>query len=441
MRQSMTCIAMMMAVLTLGFGEPERLEAQMIIVGHDYGGSDLLPANNDILSGVFTNVGTFRIAAGTTVSVDPGEPLSITADEIIIAGTLDGIGAGNLGGDHVDNFQTLNCTPTLHDSNPGVPGVDAGGGGGGLFGCAFDGSGGGGGGYGGAGGQSGGDNDTAPAAGGIMVGDANTASIEMGAGGGSGSRYDFAFGNSGAGGSGGGAISLFGPLDLSGSIVVNGTSGLSGLQPLPLDLGTSAGGGGSGGGVLLDSGPNGSSLLNGSISAVGGAGGNGGPEESGSGGGGGGGGRIKLFGTAELGADFSYDVSGGSPGISAPSRTSPAATERAGGDGTFFNATTLPSIDADGDGVDDADDVCPDTVIPESVPTVRLGVNRFALVDDDGSFDTTAPGGKGPRKAFTIQDTAGCSCEQIIARLGLGQGHTKFGCSIGAMQTWIDSLN
>jgi hypothetical protein len=97
--------------------------------------------------------------------------------------------------------------------------------------------------------------------------------------------------------------------------------------------------------------------------------------------------------------------------------------------------------DTDCDGVPNSADVCPDTVLPEqNVPSVGLGTNRFALTDDDDVFDTTAPRGKGPRKSFTLQDTAGCSCEQIIAALGLGEGHVKFGCSISAMEEWIDSL-
>ncbi len=97
-----------------------------------------------------------------------------------------------------------------------------------------------------------------------------------------------------------------------------------------------------------------------------------------------------------------------------------------------------PPGDSDGDGVADPVDFCPDTVIPESVPTSRLGVNRFALVDDNGIFDTTSPQGRGPRLTFSIEDTAGCSCEQIIAELGLGKGHEKFGCSISAMEDWVE---
>jgi hypothetical protein len=79
-------------------------------------------------------------------------------------------------------------------------------------------------------------------------------------------------------------------------------------------------------------------------------------------------------------------------------------------------------------------------VIPENVPTSSLGTNRFALTNGDGLFDTNASKGKGPRQSFTLGDTAGCSCEQIIAAQGLGTGHTKFGCSIGEMQDWIFSM-
>lgn len=103
----------------------------------------------------------------------------------------------------------------------------------------------------------------------------------------------------------------------------------------------------------------------------------------------------------------------------------------------------LVDPDGDGDGVPDDLDVCPDTVIPERVPTRRLGVNRWALVDGDGIFDTTPPpgGGNGPPVGFAIDDTGGCSCEQIIAALGLGKGHVKNGCSISAMQEWVALAN
>jgi len=99
-------------------------------------------------------------------------------------------------------------------------------------------------------------------------------------------------------------------------------------------------------------------------------------------------------------------------------------------------------VDSDGDDVLDGDDLCPDTVIPEAtVPSRTLGTNRFALVDADTTFDTKAPRGRGPQETFTTTDTGGCSCEQIIDALGLGQGHVKFGCSLGVMRDWVSMAN
>jgi hypothetical protein len=94
-----------------------------------------------------------------------------------------------------------------------------------------------------------------------------------------------------------------------------------------------------------------------------------------------------------------------------------------------------PDNDLDGDGVCGNIDLCPDTLLPEDVPVRALGVNRWALVDDSGEFRTRLPpGGHGTDLHVTIDDTAGCSCAQIIAALDLGQGHVLHGCSIGAMR-------
>lgn len=103
----------------------------------------------------------------------------------------------------------------------------------------------------------------------------------------------------------------------------------------------------------------------------------------------------------------------------------------------FEQMTIEPLVlDEDGDGIPDDDDLCAGTVIPEAVPTVRLGVNRWALVDGDGVFDTTMPEGAGPVFHYDLEDTAGCSCAQIIDMLGLGNGHERFGCSNSAMMEW-----
>jgi predicted extracellular nuclease len=103
-------------------------------------------------------------------------------------------------------------------------------------------------------------------------------------------------------------------------------------------------------------------------------------------------------------------------------------------DGTVLFLTT----DLDSDGVPDNLDACTDTRIPEGVPTDRLNPNHYALVDGDRTFDTAAPPGRAGRMpSFSIADTAGCSCEQILDRVAtLEAGERKFGCSVGTMQNW-----
>jgi hypothetical protein len=56
--------------------------------------------------------------------------------------------------------------------------------------------------------------------------------------------------------------------------------------------------------------------------------------------------------------------------------------------------------------------------------------------DGDTSFDTELTNGEGPGKSYSISDTYGCSCEQIIEICGYGKGHMKFGCSIGVMESF-----
>ncbi len=97
--------------------------------------------------------------------------------------------------------------------------------------------------------------------------------------------------------------------------------------------------------------------------------------------------------------------------------------------------------DSDGDGVTDDLDICPGTVIPEGAAMVELGVNRWALKDDDRDFDTTPSNGKGLQLSYDIFATAGCSCEQIVEAQHLGKGHMKYGCSIGAMRNWVDMVS
>ena len=81
-------------------------------------------------------------------------------------------------------------------------------------------------------------------------------------------------------------------------------------------------------------------------------------------------------------------------------------------------------------------------MIPERVPTKKLGVNRWTLMDDDGIFDTKPPKGGTPHQlSFTIEDTTGCSCEQIIRAIDLGRVHRKHGGSVSALEAFVELMN
>ncbi|MEE8368340.1 MAG: hypothetical protein V3S30_08475 [Thermoanaerobaculia bacterium] len=49
-----------------------------------------------------------------------------------------------------------------------------------------------------------------------------------------------------------------------------------------------------------------------------------------------------------------------------------------------------------------------------------------------------APPQAGSKRSFSIADTGGCSCEQIVAEVGLGGAHLKFGCSTSVMLAWVE---
>ncbi|MCC7509847.1 MAG: IPT/TIG domain-containing protein [Planctomycetes bacterium] len=276
------------------------------IVGGDYAGADLVPADGDELSGTFTNVGTFRVMSGRTVHVLQGTALNVTANLILIEGTLNGLGRGNTGGAAVANNSNLG----------GVNGTGTGFGGGGQYGSCCHGTGGGGGAYGGNGGAGGRFlTSPNPGTGGTAHGAAGSpTSAGMGAGGGSGSSVATGTGASGAGGAGGASITLnAGTISLSGTINADGAAGGNATQT-GSSVSPHGGGGGSGGGVLL----NGAMTLTGSITARGGAGGNQiGTSGWGSGGGGGGGGRIWLNGVkVSQSGGFTTSVTGGAAGTS-----------------------------------------------------------------------------------------------------------------------------
>ncbi len=106
------------------------------------------------------------------------------------------------------------------------------------------------------------------------------------------------------------------------------------------------------------------------------------------------------------------------------------------------NCALDPENDADGDGVCGDVDACSGTFIPELMAqTVKLGVNRYVLMDGDHIFDTVqSKKGKGT-KFFTTYDTGGCSCEQILYSGIFNKGnHWRNGCTISDLEDWIAFL-
>ncbi|HEX5760910.1 MAG TPA: lamin tail domain-containing protein [Thermoanaerobaculia bacterium] len=148
---------------------------------------------------------------------------------------------------------------------------------------------------------------------------------------------------------------------------------------------------------------------------------------------------LVLFVMSDFDADGDPDDADNCPTTPNPDQAD------ADGDGVgdaCDNCPTTPNpgqADEDDDGLGDACDACLGTAIPETAPSGGLKPNHWALIDDDTIFDTVTPGGGSPTP-YTLQQTAGCSCEQIIAAMGLGKGQGKFGCSTDTMEDWIASL-
>jgi len=111
----------------------------------------------------------------------------------------------------------------------------------------------------------------------------------------------------------------------------------------------------------------------------------------------------------------------------------------------------LLNDDTDCDGVSDEIDLCDDTYVDKlgEVPSDELGVNRhvwYGKYGEDGEyFSTLIPGTKGAKNPaqseFSIINTRGCSCAQILASMdGKMNGHKKFGCSTSVIEDFIAGL-
>jgi hypothetical protein len=91
---------------------------------------------------------------------------------------------------------------------------------------------------------------------------------------------------------------------------------------------------------------------------------------------------------------------------------------------------------------DEGVELCQETYV--DVPSAKLGTNRW--IWNGNQFVTRAPKGKGPEKTYTLNDTRGCSCFQILSWLnenypeeyGNMEGHWKHGCSSSVMDAFIE---
>jgi hypothetical protein len=117
----------------------------------------------------------------------------------------------------------------------------------------------------------------------------------------------------------------------------------------------------------------------------------------------------------------------------------PGATEQCNGIDDNCDGV-IDDVDSDGDGISECAgaDFCLGSVLPEGVPTEELKPNHYANTDTDTIFE------EGPLhidSEYTLADTGGCTCAQIIDGLpGKKNGLQKFGCTKGIMDKWIDTI-
>ncbi|MBZ9571925.1 DUF642 domain-containing protein [Patescibacteria group bacterium] len=103
----------------------------------------------------------------------------------------------------------------------------------------------------------------------------------------------------------------------------------------------------------------------------------------------------------------------------------------------------VASCDEDGDGIDNNEDMCLGT--GADVPEEELGTNRWIWDGTDWITNKPKGKGKGLDRDFTIEQTNGCSCFQILywlnenylAEYGEMNGHWKFGCSKSVIEDFI----
>ncbi|MEA3514211.1 MAG: PKD domain-containing protein [Nanoarchaeota archaeon] len=105
----------------------------------------------------------------------------------------------------------------------------------------------------------------------------------------------------------------------------------------------------------------------------------------------------------------------------------------------------VDDVDNDMDGINDCTiDTCLESLIPE-MSIMNLNPNHYAVIDNDLFFETKICGKQKDNNCeiinsrFTIEDTFGCTCEQILElKPGNVKGELLYGCSEGTMKIWIE---
>jgi len=103
-------------------------------------------------------------------------------------------------------------------------------------------------------------------------------------------------------------------------------------------------------------------------------------------------------------------------------------------------SATCELEDLDGDGVLDVQDACLGTAVPESVPTRERAHGRYAIMTGSRTADGTVLFDGSNGAVFTTGDTAGCSCEQILAAMGKTGDEQRYGCTGDTMRSWIKKV-
>jgi hypothetical protein len=111
--------------------------------------------------------------------------------------------------------------------------------------------------------------------------------------------------------------------------------------------------------------------------------------------------------------------------------------------GIFIVSATIIEPDTDGDTVTDSIDLCPQTIVDK--PVEDQSVNRHIWIG--GEYFTVLVSSKGDKNKiqseYSMQQTRGCSCMDIVNVLGKKNDMTtdmKSGCTNGTLGNWIKSL-